>query len=273
MNRRVITGVVLAVSVGLATYYAPRWGFATLALMVFLLAFWEAARLLRLPKRVGVGLGMLLVAGAGELYFAPVEELALLCLVGSIWWCGIGIWLFRTDHAAAAGKKFPKLGQKLAHALQCVALALFAWTGLLLMHRTQGAAVTLAMLVVIFCADVCAYWCGKSLGYRPLAKTISPGKTVEGLEGALMCTTVVAMWVFGSLGLDVPRDEWWIWFVATWAAILFGVLGDLFESALKRRAGLKDSGGLLPGHGGVYDRIDGLFAAAPVFALLIWEFN
>ena len=128
---------------------------------------------------------------------------------------------------------------------------------------------TIALLVVVWSADTFAYLAGRRFGKRKLAPSISPGKTIEGLAGGLIGAGLVAL-LAAIYALDLSPAQTLIWLLASLVAALFSVVGDLFESRLKRRAGVKDSGGLLPGHGGVLDRIDGLLAAAPVFAT-VWR--
>jgi phosphatidate cytidylyltransferase len=131
----------------------------------------------------------------------------------------------------------------------------------------------LAFMMLVWIADIAAYFAGHRFGRTRLAPTISPGKTREGLYGALVATALFGVAWFTFLRVHVPallRDlpgslAWMIAFVI--ALTLLSVVGDLFESALKRGAGLKDSGTLLPGHGGVLDRIDALTAVLPAAAL------
>ncbi len=122
------------------------------------------------------------------------------------------------------------------------------------------------LLALVAAADIGAYFAGRSLGRRKLAPAISPGKTVEGLLGGLASAALVALVAW--LVLPLPASPW-AWLALGVVTAAFSVIGDLGESQLKRMAGVKDSGTLLPGHGGVLDRVDGLLAAAPVFFLLL----
>lgn len=120
------------------------------------------------------------------------------------------------------------------------------------------------LISLIWIADIGAYFVGRKWGKRKLAPTISPGKTVEGLLGGLtgviVYASMIGHWVLGYSGWT-----WLLWVVLVLMTALFSVSGDLFESRLKRRVNVKDSGTILPGHGGVLDRIDSISAAAPVF--------
>jgi phosphatidate cytidylyltransferase len=135
---------------------------------------------------------------------------------------------------------------------------------LVVIHR-YNAGILLFVLAVIVVADTAAFFTGRRWGKTKLAPALSPGKTREGLFGALAATGLL-----GTLGAWLLRIDlvMWPYFVAlVWITTLLSVTGDLFESLLKREAGVKDSGTLLPGHGGVLDRIDSLTAGAPAFAL------
>jgi phosphatidate cytidylyltransferase len=129
----------------------------------------------------------------------------------------------------------------------------------------DGKSILLFLFVLIWSADSGAYFSGKKWGKHKLLPMVSPGKTWQGLGGALsLCAGVILL---GLFIFHVPYRVWPAAFLWLLIVVLVSVLGDLFESLLKRQAGLKDSGCLLPGHGGILDRIDSLTAAAPVFAL------
>lgn len=134
----------------------------------------------------------------------------------------------------------------------------------LLVLVTRGPGAYLIALLATWAADVGAYVVGSLIGTRKLAATISPGKTWEGTIAGLACAAAVAWSVGATLGVPAPQ--------AALAAVLVGpagLAGDLVESALKRAAGAKDSGSLLPGHGGVLDRLDSLLLAAPAVVLAL----
>jgi phosphatidate cytidylyltransferase len=132
--------------------------------------------------------------------------------------------------------------------------------------ENAGTAVTLALIAVISATDIGAYFVGRRFGRHKLSPAISPGKTWEGLAGGIIAATLAALLL--SSAIPVPHTRGSIFWIAPFIALL-AQAGDLFESSLKRRAGVKDSGSLLPGHGGLLDRLDGYMFAAPVFALLV----
>ena len=132
-------------------------------------------------------------------------------------------------------------------------------------HSDNGIMLLLVLFLLIWGADSGAYFIGKKWGKHKLLPNVSPGKTWEGLLGALLTAGVIS--VLGFFDEVIPFSHWPLPLLLALITVLFSILGDLFESMLKRRAGLKDSGRLLPGHGGILDRIDSLTAAAPLFAL------
>jgi phosphatidate cytidylyltransferase len=121
----------------------------------------------------------------------------------------------------------------------------------------------LAILMVVWVADSAAYFAGRQFGKRKLAPAISPGKSWEGVWGALAGVTL-----FGAMAAVLASASWWL-IVAFWVMTVLSIVGDLFESWMKRVAGIKDSGAILPGHGGVLDRIDGLTSTLPAAALCV----
>ncbi|MGR3914089.1 MAG: phosphatidate cytidylyltransferase, partial [Gammaproteobacteria bacterium] len=239
------------------TWWAPTWLFAAAAAALMLAALAEWNRLLPCRPAVAIGVGIALAGGISLVFFAP-EKWAWLCLAGALFWG----WRAANLSAYGALGALPNL-------LQGAFVLLCAWCALLWMRIEHGAGATIAMLLVICAADICALFIGRAFGKRKLAPAISPGKTVAGLAGGIIGAGA-AGWLCAVFALSLGRGAAAMWLLACIAAALFGAVGDLHASALKRRAGVKDSGRLLPGHGGILDRIDGLIAAAPVFAV-IWN--
>ena len=127
----------------------------------------------------------------------------------------------------------------------------------------------LIAIVVVWAADTFAYFTGKLFGRHKLMPSISPGKTIEGVVGGMAGAVFIA-WIGARTLLNLGQSQTVAWLSAAAAAAAISVVGDLYVSRLKRQAGVKDSGKLLPGHGGILDRIDGLIAAMPVFASVWW---
>jgi phosphatidate cytidylyltransferase len=142
---------------------------------------------------------------------------------------------------------------------------------LVYLQEVYGGGMLLYLFSLVWLADIGAYFSGRKFGKHKLAPTISPGKTWEGLVGGLLANLV---WIIGiyqlssGWGLGFPQ-----FLLISLATSLISVVGDLFESILKREAGVKDSGKLLPGHGGVLDRVDSVIAAAPIFVAGIFMVN
>ena len=140
-----------------------------------------------------------------------------------------------------------------------------AWLALNFIRNTHGPIALLFLFIVIWSADSAAYFAGKKWGKHKLAPAVSPGKSWEGLFGAFAMTIIVSLI---ALYLSATHYEIWCAAIAlTVVTVFFSVVGDLFESMLKRKEGLKDSGVLLPGHGGILDRIDSITAAAPIYVV------
>lgn len=140
------------------------------------------------------------------------------------------------------------------------------WLAINFIREANGGTYTLLFLfVLIWSADSGAYFAGKKWGKSKMAPMVSPGKSWQGTFGGLLASLVVTL--FALYWTDLPFSQWIPIVLIAMVTVVFSVMGDLFESMLKRREGLKDSGNLLPGHGGILDRIDSLTAAAPIFVL------
>jgi phosphatidate cytidylyltransferase len=132
--------------------------------------------------------------------------------------------------------------------------------------REHGIVPVLMVILSVWMTDCGAYFTGRSIGGPKLAPTISPNKTWSGLMGGVICSALVV----GALAYYYQVPYWGAYFGVGAVLAVISQLGDLFESHMKRRAGVKDSGTIIPGHGGVLDRIDGLLTAVPCFAIFIW---
>jgi phosphatidate cytidylyltransferase len=182
--------------------------------------------------------------------------------VGAAWWFIAALWLKNYSFAAAPTRENTAI--KLVAGLVTVYPA---WVALMQMHDQQRDYHTWALysLLLIWGADTFAYITGRRWGKRKLAPNISPGKTTAGVWGALIGSAIVAG--VGGWLLNVRGIQLFAIVVLALISVLFSVVGDLFESVIKRHANVKDSGAMFPGHGGVFDRLDGVFAALPIFAL------
>ncbi|MEG3789472.1 phosphatidate cytidylyltransferase [Lysobacter sp. CCNWLW3] len=202
-------------------------------------------------------------SGAPEIAGAPSMVLfKIASLVGVIWWLLALFWLQRYQFASNH-ESYARAFKLAAGALSVIP----AWCALAWIHAGQpnGHRWLLTALAIVWAADSGAYFAGRKFGRLKLAPRVSPNKTIEGLVGGVLAGVAVGI-AFAAFAGAQPAQLPAVALVA-FAAVLFSVVGDLFESLLKRHAGVKDSGNLIPGHGGVLDRVDGVLAALPVFAL------
>lgn len=267
---RVLAALTMAPFAIAAVLFLPTPWVVALAAVMFLAGLWEWLRLAdiddTLARTVLLLVNLLLMVA---LVWASRSEsggslvlFELMVVLGVIWWLLAMIWLrhydFASDHDTHA--RVFKLG---AGTLAVVP----AWCALAVIHAGQpyGHAWLLIALAVVWAADSGAYFAGRKFGKRKLSPRISPNKTVEGMAGGAIAGIAVALVGAPLAGASLAQLP----AVALVAAIAvgFSVVGDLFESLLKRHVGAKDSGDLIPGHGGILDRIDGVLAALPVFAL------
>ncbi len=269
--QRVVTAVVLLALLLPALAAGSAWPFALLTLVLIAAAVWEWGRLNRVAHLPALLLGASVLAlGVWAVRSASLEQVP-----ASVWWAVCAVWLAIGAVALRAGpaawSRWPVAGRV---ALGLLALG-FGWLALTAAHRL-GVNFLMSALCLVWAADIGAYAAGRAFGRHKLAPTISPGKSWEGVAGGVLSAFVLAVgWIafvdprfgahgaslygrlldnFGGLGLAVG--------VVVLAAA--SVVGDLFESLVKRAAGAKDSSRLLPGHGGVLDRIDALLPVLPL---------
>ena len=262
--QRVLTALLLAPLAIVVILLPPTPWFALICAAVFVGALAEWLQLLGI--RQGAARLALLALATGLfalLWFAPASSLTLALLVlGVAWWLVAGLWLRHFAFAAAPTResRLLKLGVG--------ALVTFpAWIALIDLHGREphGHVWTLLALMIVWAADIGAFFAGRTFGKRKLAPNISPGKTRAGAYGALAAGTAICL--AGGWWLGVHGTELIGLGVLALATVAASIEGDLLESLMKRHAGAKDSGHLFPGHGGLLDRLDSVFAALPVFAL------
>ncbi|WP_323842755.1 phosphatidate cytidylyltransferase [Moraxella sp. Pampa] len=258
MWQRIKTAIVLVLVVGFALFASSAPIFIIPLLLVgVLMASYEWTKFL--PKQ---GNPLIFVAATCALTAVSI----FLPQTWVFWWAmSLLIWVMAMIWVKQYPSKEKWYGHRLIY-MGCVILtaAITAMYGLWQMSPWW----LMYVFLLVWCADSGAYFVGRQVGKTKLAPNVSPNKSVEGLCGGLVTAGVVAGIVGYYLQLSGAAL---FWFLAL-SALTVGasVLGDLFESMLKRRAGMKDSGNVLPGHGGVLDRIDSLLSATPVFALGFW---
>lgn len=265
-KQRVTTALFLAPLPILAVLFLPTPWLAAAVAAVLLAGLWEWTHFAgvheRLPRAAFLAANALLMAslvwGGGPSLFT----LKLATLLGVLWWGLVCLWLARPDFGRADTPANRSL-KLLAGTLGIVP----AWCALGWLHSEDpyGARWTLYAIALVWVADSGAYFAGSKWGRRKLAPAISPGKSWEGVYGGLAACALFAIPAVPVLGLS------WSQLPALWLVTLavagISVVGDLFESLMKRHSGVKDSGALFPGHGGLMDRLDSLLAALPVFVV------
>lgn len=253
MNRVLTAAVLLAIFVP-ALFLAPALLWAVLIALVAGVAGYEWARISAfpayLPTVYGVGMGVMAII----IYQMPDQSQAMLVLyamAAGFWVLVAPLWLANRWH----GKGF------FVRALVGALVILPTWAAIVGL-RDRSPWLLLGVMALVWIADIAAYYAGRRFGRHKLAPEISPGKSWEGVMGAGFALILYAAAISAAIhGLRIPGA-----LILAAALLYFSILGDLFESWMKRLAGVKDSGTLLPGHGGVLDRIDAMSSALPVAA-------
>lgn len=275
LKLRVITAVVLVAVLMASIFGLPPLGLALVFTVAVLIASWEWAQLAGLTSilpRLLYGIScaglMALVAwycqlfGVGVATDIQLGRLQDILGLGCLWWAIALLWVKGYPGSAALW------GSVFMRAFMGYLVLIPAWLSLIFLRQhEQGIALLLIMFALVACADIGAYFTGRAWGKAKLAVHVSPGKSWAGFWGGLTTSTLFAVLVWQLWGAEYMS----LASVVTIALVtgLASVLGDLVESMVKRHQGVKDSGAILPGHGGVMDRIDSITAASPVFALSI----
>lgn len=259
LRARVITALILAPLVIAAIYLLPLPLYAAFFWLIAAAGAWEWMGLAGIAGAAGRSVCMLVLGAlAAGSYFVPGQWPAVL-------WAGALFWLLATVAVLA----YPRSGRlSITPVLAVPAGLLVAWSAwmalVVIRAHPAGATWVLWLMLLVWGADIGAYFAGRRFGRRKLAPTVSPGKTWEGLIGGTLVSLAV------TLALLVPMGTFsLVWLPLVLVLVAVSVFGDLFESVMKRARGVKDSGTLLPGHGGALDRIDSVIAVLPVFALML----
>lgn len=276
MKQRIITALILAplVVLGIFKLSIPLFVAAIAAIVV--VGFWEWTQFVKSSNRQ-LALIPSLVALAGLFYLLPFDVAALqqvssghvtILTVAGVWWLASSGMAMSFPKSAS----FWENSNVLRHLFGLLTLIPF-FTSVVLLRSVgydadpyYGAKLVLFVCFLVWAADSGAYFAGKSFGKRKMAPNVSPNKTIEGLVGGIITALVIGWGAANWFELTFSSPV--IMVFITLATVIISVLGDLVESMFKRVSGIKDSGNIIPGHGGVLDRIDSLTAAFPVFALL-----
>lgn len=265
LQQRILTALVLAPLAIAGVLMSSSFAFAIGLALVFAFGLWEWSRLIGLQRRtlrlvlVATNLGAMLVLA--WLFRGRSAELLPLVFLGVFWWLVAIVWLRSSGFG----------GADTAHSLELKWLVgslvtIPAWAAAWLLHGQSdtGPWWTLFVMMLVWAGDVGAYFFGRRFGNVKLAPQISPGKTREGVYGELFVAALFAgaagWWLLNGDRLAVAALVG-----LALVTVIFSVVGDLFESLIKRQSKIKDSGTLFPGHGGMLDRLDSMFAALPIF--------
>ncbi|WP_371322714.1 phosphatidate cytidylyltransferase [Dechloromonas sp. ZY10] len=268
LKARVITALALLALLLPSLFFLPQAGWALLMAAVVGVAAWEWGALLgwQSSARRGLGVGFAVFCAVVALFdpaalgvgqFTPAMNWVWLAYGASavLWGVVVPLWLRRKWRVTGVP------------GLLVGAVLLFPTWLAMVQLRALGPGVLLAVLAVVWMADIAAYFSGRAFGRRKLAPNISPGKTWEGAFGAVLGVLAYGFAVPALAGVELLPA--WLWAPLLLLTTVVSIIGDLFESMLKRQAGIKDSSNILPGHGGVLDRVDSLTSTLP-FAALLW---
>lgn len=277
LKQRVITALVLLAILLPALFWPQPGAFILLTLLLIAAGAWEWGRLNGLGQGGSVATAaacLVLCGGAWQLGLLQHRLPLVWSLAGGLWVLA-GAWLLRVGVAG-----WPHVARPARLALGVLAL----WTAWLAVAQAKviGVNFLLSVLVLVWVADIFAYFAGRAFGLkftrRKLAPSISPGKSWEGVWGGMAGVVVLAVaWALADGALQAPVPSlysrlaahgWWLLALGAVFLAAMSVVGDLVESLVKRSAGMKDSSGLLPGHGGILDRVDALLPTLPLAMML-----
>ena len=266
LKTRIITAIVLIAAFIPALFMLSTVYWAVLMLLITLLALREWAQMVDFNSSqivayvlisLAIGVYIILRLQQNNLHQFFYQSLIIFAFSACFWLLIVPIWF---------AKQIKLRG--------LIAKALLGWLLMLplllaiICAKIVDPKLVLMLLATIWIADSAAYFAGKNFGKHKLAPSISPGKTWEGVAGALIGVTLFGAILYISFGIHTLAI-----FPGLWLVTILGVVGDLFESMMKRQMNLKDSGNLLPGHGGILDRIDGIIPSLPIAILMIYLFN
>jgi phosphatidate cytidylyltransferase len=281
LKQRIITALVLIPLVILGIFKLPLIAFIGVLALITGIGFWEWTQFVGSCSRI-ISVLPSLILGVGLVFYA-YPQLTLthtissfhqsLLAISFIWW----IW------ASYSAMTFPnttlcwKDKSHLKHLFGLLTLLPFFWSIVLLRSEAinsdayHGSKLVLFVCLIVWTADSAAYFSGRRFGKRKMAPEVSPNKTLEGLAGGVIGALIVA-WLFAQW-FDIHFTNNLTMAITIFLTVVFSVLGDLVESMFKRIASIKDSSNIIPGHGGILDRVDSLTSAFPIFAFLYFVLN
>lgn len=260
LKTRILTASVLVILFLLLLFKMSAFSFYIVTSLIVLLASWEWSALM------GISNFPRALCYPAIMFFALIAALwisiPVALIIAGISWIGFASLVFI----------YPRLSSwwgesRLVRGMMGMLVLVPCWLALNFM-RNEGTSIILFLLILVCSADVSAYFVGRKWGKTKLAPAVSPNKSWQGVLGAFLGTLIVGL--LGAWWSNLPTPLWPYALLLTLITVFFSIIGDLFESMLKRNVDIKDSGFLLPGHGGILDRLDSLTAAAPIFALGAW---
>jgi len=274
LKQRVVTALVLIAILLPALFARQTWPFAVLTLALIAAAGWEWGRL-NGAGAFAVPFGLLLAVACASALQSGWSDAP----PGSVWWLATLVWVLGGAFALRGG---PAAWPRLPRVARCALGLTLLWTAWLALAAAKaiGTNFILSVFCLVWAADIAAYFGGRTFGKRKLAPGISPGKSWEGVwSGMLGALVLAASWVWLDAAFAMESPSLYTRLLSRFGAIVMvlvvlflaamSVVGDLFESLVKRSTGAKDSSGLLPGHGGVLDRVDALLPVFPIALAMI----
>lgn len=269
LKQRVVTAIVIAAVFFSALFFSSPYSFSLMTAVVVVYAAWEWSNLAGFSHRLvrliyALGLALLFIASG---YMLGLSESSSLDLAAgktlmawlAPWWAIALLWVQGYPSSALLW------GSRWVRGLMGYLVLMPAWLAMvILIHAHQGEWLIMIVVLIVAFADIGAYFSGRAFGKHKLATNVSPKKTWEGLVGGVVANLIFVALLLLALNVD----QWPMLLGLVMITVLASVLGDLLESMVKRHRGIKDSGNILPGHGGILDRLDSLTAALPVFTLV-----
>ena len=276
LKTRIVTAIVLVSAFLLALFYLPPIGWLAVSTLIAALAAWEWGALIGFGKQARVSFGLAVVvvavltaiANPGTVGIAGESDSAAIALGRWFYYPSAAFWILV---APIWMKSRWRIHGSVLGVLVGAVVILPTWLALVQI-KLAGELVLLATMATVWLADIAAYFSGRTFGRHKLAPAISPGKTWEGAIGGVLAVVAYGFFYLSVLPKELAGSPALL-LVLLVAFAAFSIVGDLLESLLKRQAGLKDSSGILPGHGGVLDRIDSLTSTLPMAAIALHYFS
>ena len=263
LKQRIITAVILAPLIIWGIFALPEKAFNLGLAAVIALAAWEWARLAgwqNIVHRIAYSLFIILLVYGVTAVIHQAYIIETVFGVVLLWWLWVLLHLFSYRQ-----RQLPAETHTLSALLAGIPVLIGTYFALSLLRHdpAYGPAYIMMLMLLVWGADIAAYFAGRRFGKNKLLYSVSPGKSWEGVWGALLASLVLA--IAGAMYFEKVDEHLPAFMLVSLLTVIFSIIGDLNESYFKRRAGVKDSGTILPGHGGILDRIDSLTSAAPVF--------